>query len=335
MTKFIVHIGPHKTGTTYIQETLAALRVPLFERGIHVPSIWDAAPGLPSHMQVAWAIRNRDLTKVRDQLRDILARRPDHVVISCEALSRFDPDQVGQLRQLLGSAPAQVVYYVRRPPERLPSLWQENVKHGQTMTFSEFIEWELRRYDVFEAWDTSVLDSFSAVFGPDRIRVVSYSYLVDNGLDIAEHFLAAFLGLRDIVLPGIGRPNGSMTAWDIELIRALNAIHARHGGETSAALRGWFLSHKDRLVPKSVPGIMRENLGAIRLNERQLPLLLPSRQVLARYGASLVPPWHKDTLHELRVTDVPFVRRDYLLEPIVTQTLHEIYETYLRQNPPP
>ena len=328
MTRFIVHVGPHKTGTTYIQQTLAALHDTLLGRGIYVPSVWDAAPGLPSHMKLAWAIRNRDVALVQRQIHEMLGQRYQTVVISCEALSRLDPEQVVQLRQLLGIAPVEVVYYVRRSPERLPSLWQETVKHGHTMTFSEFLDRELRRNDTFASWDTAVLDGFSTVFGQNNVKVVAYSYLVDSNIDIAGHFLTAFLDLHDIDRPDVGRPNESMPPWDIELVRALNAIHARRGGETSAALRDWFLAHKDGLVSESVPDIMRANMGTIRLNERKPPLVLPSQHVLAQYGDSLIPPWNEDTLHGLRVIDVPFVRPDYLLEPAAAKVLLDIYQAY-------
>ncbi len=282
VTRFIVHVGPHKTGTTYIQQMLAALHDTLLARGTYVPSIWDAAPGLPSHMKLAWAIRNRDFALVQRQVHEMLGQRYNTVVISCEALSRLDPEQVVRLRQLLGTAPVEVVYYVRRSPERLPSLWQETVKHGHTMTFSEFVAWELRRHDIFAAWDTAVLDGFSTVFGAGQVKVVSYSYLVDNSIDIASHFLSTFLNLHDIELPDVGRPNVSFSAWNIELIRALNAIHAKQGGERSPALRNWFLAHKDGLVSESVSDIMRANMGTIRLNERQAPLGTP---VSTRTGA--------------------------------------------------
>jgi hypothetical protein len=328
VTRFVVHIGPHKTGTTYIQETLAALRGTLEERGISIPSVWDAAPGSPSHMQIACAIRRGDVAAVQAQMRDILAGRPEVVVISCEALSRFDPGQVLELRRLLGAAPAQVVYYVRRPPERLPSLWQETVKHGHAMTLPDFIAGELRQHDAFAGWDTAVLDRFSAVFGPEAVKVVSYSHLEDNGIDIARHFLAAFVDPGDFALPAMGRPNGSLAAPDIELIRALNAINARHGGETSAALRNWFLTRKDALVPPSLLERMRANMGSIHLDERLPPLALPPRHVLARYGASLVPPWKHATLHEPRIIDAPFVRPGYLADPATMQLLDGIYATY-------
>jgi hypothetical protein len=220
-------------------------------------------------MQLVWAMRNGDLTLVQDQVREILARRPRHVVISCEALSRLDLAQIGQLRRLLGAAPAQIVYYVRRWPERLPSLWQETVKFGHTDTLPEFLAKHLTGTDDSELSDASVIDRFSAIFGAPQVKVVSYSHLIEQSLDIAAHFLASFLGLPDIALPGPGRPNQSLPILDTELIRILNAIHVRRGGERSPALREWYLAHKEGLVPDAILDLARKCLNTIRLMKPQ------------------------------------------------------------------
>jgi hypothetical protein len=330
VTRFLVHIGPHKTGTTYIQVILDRLRDRLWEHGILVPSVWNAAPGQPSHMQLVWALRNRDLTLVRNQIRDMLALRPRYVVISCEGLSRLDPEQISQFRQLLGLAPAQVVYHVRRWSERLPSLWQETVKFGHTETFPEFLVEQLTQYDRSELRDAFMIDRFCAVFGAAQVRLVSYSHMMEEGVDIGAHFLAAFLGLSDIAMPDASQPNRSLPILDTELIRALNTIHVRHGGDKSPALRNWFLAHKEALVPEALLDTMRSGLGTLHLDDARQPFAMALQDLLVRYAASIVPPYHADGLHALRAVDVPFVGQDYLMEPSATKTLSDIYEVYRR-----
>ena len=88
MTRFILHIGPHKTGTTYIQETLFALRERLESRGVHIPAVWSAAPGLPSHMRLVWGLRRGGIEEIEEDLRKIMASRYDRVVVSCEGRPR-------------------------------------------------------------------------------------------------------------------------------------------------------------------------------------------------------------------------------------------------------
>jgi hypothetical protein len=309
---------------------LHALHGVLLERGICIPSVWNAAPDDPSHMRLVRAIRKRDVSLVQAQIDDILAREYRYIVISCEGLSTFTLDQVAHLRQLLGSAPVQVVHYVRRWPERLPSAWKEHVRQGQTTMLPEFLVRQMMGHDGFARPDVTILDPFAAIFGTDQIKIVSYSSLMDNKLDIARHFLASFLDASDIDLPDIGRPNQSLSILDTELIRVLNTIRGPRGGEWSTAMRDWYLANKQGLVPDSVLDAMRANMGSVRLNETTPPLTHLSRDVLDRYAASLVSPFDAHTLHALQAIDVPFIRPDYLLEPGLQKRLHDIYQMYLR-----
>jgi hypothetical protein len=67
-----------------------ALRGILAEPGIRVPRVWNAAPDLPSHMRLVWAIRNGDLLLVQDQVREILTNRPQYIVTRCLYASNSD-----------------------------------------------------------------------------------------------------------------------------------------------------------------------------------------------------------------------------------------------------
>lgn len=309
---------------------LHALRDVLFERGICIPSIWNAAPDDPSHMRLVRAIRKRDISLVQAQFKDILAQGYRYVVISCEGFSTFTLDQAVHLRQLLGSVPTQIVHYVRRWPERLPSAWQEHVRQGQTTMLPEFLVRQTMGYDGFARPDATILAPFAAVFGADQIKIVSYSSLENEKLDIGRHFLASFLDTSDIDLPDIGRPNQALSVLDTELIRVLNTIRTPGGGEWSTAMRDWYLVNKQGLVPDSVLDAMRACMGSIRLDETKPPLIHLSRDVLKRHAGSLVLPFDANTLHALQAIDVPFIRQDYLLEPEVPKRLRDIYQMYLR-----
>jgi hypothetical protein len=136
--------------------------------------------------------------------------------------------------------------------------------------------------------------------------------------------------LSDIELPVVSRPNRSLPILDTELIRALNTIHVRSGGEKSPALREWYLARKEGLIPDFILDNMRDSRGTIRLDEAAPPYALAAQDLLTRYGSSIVPPRHMDGLHELRAIEVPFIRQDYILQPAVTEILGNIYELYSR-----
>jgi hypothetical protein len=328
VTQFILHIGPHKTATTYIQQTLFALRERLEDRGIHVPAVWNAAPGLPSHMRLVWALREGGTDQIEEDLRRIMASRYDRVVVSCEAQSRLEPSQIERLRALLGTSAVRIIYYVRRWSERLPSLWQETVKFGYDATLPEYLLEQLVDPAGPELRDTAMLDRFAAVFGLTEIELVAYSHLVDQNVDIARHFLESVLGISDIEPPVSGRPNPSLPVEDTETIRALNAVHLQRGGERSPALREWYLAHKEALPTDSVTAAIRAHVATLRLDEGAPQFALIYRDLVDRYGARIFAPRLLNGLHAPRAIDGPYVRQDYLLEPSVTKALYELYEAY-------
>ncbi len=328
MTRFIVHIGPHKTGTTYLQTVLHTMRDALRARGVHVPAIWEAAPGVPSHMKLVSSIREGALAPIRAQLADMLANRFEYVVISCEALSRLTPAHIVQLRALLGSAPVTIVYYVRRATERLPSLWQERVKHGHRETLPEFLTEHLSRKDESELWDSFMIDRYRNVFGAENIALVSYSCLIDSGIDIARHFINVILGLADLTIPPETHLNVALSIFDTELIRALNAMHKVRGGETSPMMRGWLTDSRDQLDLAPVLNAMRQSTCSVMLDETEPPFLTASQALVAAYRSSLVPPRAVDACHTLSAIEISYICQDYLLDPAVLTRLQEIYRAY-------
>ena len=334
MTRFILHVGPHKTGTTYLQVIFDALRSVLNEQGVCVPSMWNATAGLPSHLKFVSALRNRDIDRLRGQIKEILVQGHKYVVITSEDLSRLSLDEIVVLGGLLDPVATQVVYYVRRWPESLPSLWQEMVKHGRTLTLPEFLMRQFSDYNGFATRDTTVLDKYSAVFGANNVKIVPYSGIVDNGGDIASHFLETFLNLPHLGLPDVGRLNVSFSILDIELIRSLNALHARAYGKPSAAVRIWYIENKDTLDIRSVMAAMQENIATVRLDEAESPLALSSREVLRRYAHSIVSPGSKEALHQPRSADIAYVDANYLLEVGFAKTLGDLY-TRCRPTLPP
>jgi hypothetical protein len=332
VTAFIVHIGPHKTGTTYLQATLHEMRDDLSARGIHVPAIWDASADIPSHMKFAWAIRGGAFALLHEQVQAMLAEKPDYLVISCEALSRLDIEQIAGLRTLLGSAPVTIVYYVRRWPERLPSLWQENVKFGHDVTLPEFFTAQVTGISASTLWDANMLNRYAAVFGAGAIKVVSYSHLMDQNVDIAQHFFAEFLPGASFAIPGTKRHNRSLPITQTELIRALNAMHAASGGERSAALRNWFLREAEKLETDALLKAMEECVGTIRIDEAAQSFVPPFDTLVDRYGSCVVPPHHANGLYEVRAVEASFVRQNYLLAAPAVAALEKIYSAFIRSN---
>jgi len=237
MPRYLVHIGPHKTGTTYIQSRLDAARDRLRAVGVAYPATWRAGDAVPSHLRLFERIRHRQLSELQRELAELAVDTDGLVVLSSEDLQYLDADEVRILGDLLGTANVTVVYYCRRWSELLPSCWQERIKHGDDQPLPEFLllltshahRSALANYGI-------VLDRYLGVFGAANVRVVSYSNVIDSQVDLAEHFVATFLPALPGGLPATSdsRPNASLAATDIEMIRVLNALHRRRGASRAA-----------------------------------------------------------------------------------------------------
>ena len=52
MPRYLVHVGPHKTGTTYIQTRLDAARDRMRAVGVAYAETWRAEAAVPSHLRL-------------------------------------------------------------------------------------------------------------------------------------------------------------------------------------------------------------------------------------------------------------------------------------------
>jgi hypothetical protein len=239
MTKILLHVGPHKTGSSYLQACFSYHREALRERGIVLPAAWEHAPGNPSHTGLVTALLNNDLAGAKAVLEGAFAEGAETLLVSAEDLSVLPVEALQRLRCMLGAADVLVVFYVRRWTDLLPSVWQELVKQGKSMSLPEYFSLQMRNPEAsneinFELKLANLIDAF----GQDSIRLVCFSALEDAGSDIFSHFARHFLGWWQAEPPaGAPRYNASRGVKEIELLRQLNVIEFAATGRKTADVR--------------------------------------------------------------------------------------------------
>jgi len=99
----LVHIGPPKTGTTYLQHVLAERRAELLERGILYPGTG------PRQVVASWSLRGAAMPghetpppRVWKQVAGQVRRHGGRAVLSSEAFATLKPEKVAQLVEDLG-----------------------------------------------------------------------------------------------------------------------------------------------------------------------------------------------------------------------------------------
>lgn len=233
-----VHVGPHKTGTTAVQEAFAERREHLRSMGVvfpgpypadhdavrarlRTPGGWDDA--VPPPHRTTWQ-------RLTAQTRDVAGT----VLVSSEALSHATVRQAAQVCEELRPGVAHRAIITVRPfTEVVPSAWQEYVKSGWTTDFDTFLQvlvdgpeaesptptfW--RRHD-----HGALARRWANALGADAVTVI----VTDRRRpDLLIGAFETLLGLATGTLPTAGgTPNRSLTMSEIELVRQIN-VRVRH-----------------------------------------------------------------------------------------------------------
>ncbi len=143
--KVFVHIGLHKTGTTYLQNVLRANRAQL--RAQHVD--FCGGPGEPVQAFAVWDLQGRRPRGVTDRrISGTWDALVDHVnasgqstaLISEERLSLSTLKQVTKTVQAFPTSEVHVIVTARDLGRVAVSAWQEEVKNDKTWTWQEFVD---------------------------------------------------------------------------------------------------------------------------------------------------------------------------------------------------
>ena len=239
----LLHVGPHKTGTSAIQGALFEARPQLESHGVlhagarNPIAAVQALRGKAHPNAGQPAPRRRAWDRLVAQVADAADKR---VVVSCEFFADTDPQTARRAVTELGGNRVHVVITLRPLTKMLPSQWQQYVRNRMTVDYEDWLDCMLRRPPFSKPTPTfwyrnrhdELVERWCSIVGPDRVTVI-----VLDGTD-SDFLLRTFETLLDLP-PALLRPvhdrrNRSLTRGEIELIRQMNIQFKRQGW--SAAL---------------------------------------------------------------------------------------------------
>ncbi len=323
----MIHLGPHKTGSTYLQLCFQTCRPVLRERGILFPELWEHSPGNPSQSGFAGRLAKAEFDQLSVELRALESLGPTTVLISAEDISMLDAAAFDGLRHVLEGAPVLFVFYVRRWSDLVPSGWQEQVKQGQVLTLPELVLLLVRNPETAQIlnWARRLVPLIE-IFGREAVRVVPYTLLRERGIDLFEHFAARFLGWPDAKAPDVAAPNMSRSAPEVEMLRALNRMALRDGAPQTSALRSRFDRRREQLDLAPVLQAMEPYRQTLMFHDDLAALGALHLSLFDSLRDLLVPPHMAQRLFAPRNVPLPYIGADYLGEPGVAEHLRRIYE---------
>ena len=226
----LLHIGPHKTGTTALQAAFHRARESVAAQGVHYAGR-NAQP-----MGAAYAVTARNPTYAKPTpigrwkalVREVDAAGDARVVISSEGFCDADEAAIKRIARDLHRDRLHIVMTLRPLAAILPSQYQQFVQGGLVMAYDTWLEamladpprkersplfWQRHRHDELVA-------RWANVVGIDRVTVIVAD---DKEPDAVPRVFERLVGLR----PGTlelewNSSNRSLTRAEIELVRALN-----------------------------------------------------------------------------------------------------------------
>lgn len=315
--KFIIHIGPAKTGTSSLQEVLFEHRDTLLANGYDYPGFGRHAQMLllPGHHGIP--ARLQQFHEVPPGVIENLAALPDNrtVIFSSENLAHIGAEGVRILIEALDPEDLEIVYYARRWDHLLPSVWQELVKHGNSRTFLEFLNTQVSApmASIYLNY-LKCLEPWAKVVGPRRLRIFSYDMMVAAGDDIVTHFCREVLGLK-LDIAEERRENRRQTPENTEILRLLNKM-AFAGRPPSPAVRFALTRKREELADDlaEIATGMKPYLQQVR----PYPVFLYDhleRMFLKTFGNRVENLSEGGRLlKDHTIANTPYVSQDYLLE---------------------
>jgi hypothetical protein len=230
----LLHVGPHKTGTTSVQSALHAARRELARHGVRYAGP-DRHPVAAAQAAIeragGGARRVHSIRPWQAIVREVARARRDRVVLSSEWFADAEPEAIRRIVGELDPARVHVVVTLRSLALILPSQWQQYVAAGSTIAYEQWLEsifgepgqvatptfWQRHRHDL-------LVSRWAEVVGQGNVTAV----VVDNGDRGAV--LRAFedlVGLpRGTLAAEPDRVNRSFTLAETGILRALNGALA-------------------------------------------------------------------------------------------------------------
>ena len=221
--KITIHVGPHKTGSTAIQEMCEENADILLAHGVLFK--WNIDTSF-NHHRLVEIVRKRESEKLSNIFDNLSKEANDNnvskILISSENFSRLNSEDISYLRNLILAFDVDIIYVQRSPVVQIYSWWQETVKHGATHDLSSFIMKVFfgdGENDIFKP--TKILSNWESVIGREAIKCLKYK----EGGDIFDQFINYGLSLNLSEVRGVSKDrNKSFTPIETEILRIQNSL---------------------------------------------------------------------------------------------------------------
>ena len=227
----LLHIGPHKTGTTAIQGAMRKARKKMRKHDVVY------AGKTRQHQMAALAVtggkgllgdRPAERKDWDELVSEVQATTDKRVIVSSEFFDGADDEMAEMIVRELGGDRVHVVVTLRPLAKILPSAWQQYVRNRLRHSYQDWLDamfnqppyelptvtfWQRHHHDV-------LVERWAKIVGPERLLVIVVDETDPDSL--MRTFERITLLPDGLLEPETGYTNRSLTAAETELVRLLN-----------------------------------------------------------------------------------------------------------------
>lgn len=231
--KMVLHVGPPKTGTSYIQTLLNHNWAELMEHDWEYPPAGQTPKNWGHHLL---AYRHPEyLTPGTDGYAALsaLATTGNNIVMSAEGFVGWQTEQFEALAKVTGATDIEIVFLLRNPFQVFYSTWKEMVKQGKLDNLPEFFMQHFADPSHSALINpTMLLRKMSLLPSPYRLTILSYDQLRASKTPIFDPIWYKVLGIASPYHEHRKSVNQSFTIEISEFLRMLLADYKEQHPET-------------------------------------------------------------------------------------------------------
>ena len=298
MKKLYLHIGPHKTASTYVQKIFLDNRDVLDKKGIVYPVFSDDY--MYGHHRLVGDIKLNRKNGLKEKM-EYLKKVDKDIFLSSENFENLNHAEIKQLSSFLVGYDIYVIFVKRRVDDLLISNWQESIKHGGEDSWLKFFFDHMNRPLMSEIINPSkVLDLYADVFGKDKIKTIDYDYALEEGVDLCDLVCEV---IDQPTLKGMGsqkKINTSLSFEEVEIIRMMNILYSKKNKCPAKNIARSAYAKFENSHPKDPTLLELKNL----INQSMMPIILNDTFLIQsfhhkffdNFGSSIVNYREKDKI---------------------------------------
>ncbi|MDH6266590.1 hypothetical protein M2360_001986 [Rhizobium sp. SG_E_25_P2] len=337
---FVLHVGPHKTATTWLQHNFHANARALEGAGWFYPQTGERVRVAHHDLSDNAAEILDDASEKVAEIRRIAEKARVaglSLLLSSEGFRNWKPAEIARLRDLVGQE-MRIVYCLRDPASLLYSFWAQQIKTGQKLSFPAFRNRHFKARMKSRILNPLVEVEALAGIAGTSLTLLVYDEIRRRNLDIFDVFTTEILDLPP--LPHVDETSTANERLPLELAEFMRLMLIQAGDWRSFSdvnigrmFRHFLADDVCREIVDTVRAV--PGAGASIKIPRKRPLFRQvEKRLLRRHRARLIPAPGSEQLFLDGVQICDFYREKRLLaDPAVAALLDRMSHLFRPKGP--